>query len=148
MENKNRISGDILSTITLAVLFLVIIILVVFGASSYKNSNDKRSGNENSRAILSYVTSAIKDSSGREIRIKKFGDKKGLIIPAEDGGYVRRIYMNKDKLVEEYAAKESGIKSDDALVIGKVKEFSPDFIGKGLLRIRTDQGTTYVRTER
>ena len=137
MEKKSRSIGDILSTITIAVLFLVIILLVVFAASSYRNGTESKNNNDNSRAVLSYVVTAVKDNVTSRISIKD-----------SSNGYERRIFAKDGKLMEEYSSSDSAASGDNALVIGKIKKFQPEFMDKNTMRIRTDIGTSYVNTRK
>ena len=148
MDRKGRSIGDLLSTITVAVLFLVIILLVVFAAQSYRHGTDKQQENDNSRAVLAYVASAVKDSVTSDITPENFGDASGLTISDTNSEYERKIYIKDGKLLEEYARKGREISSDDALKIGKLKIFEVRYIDDDLLEIRTDLGTSYVRTKK
>ena len=71
MTGERKGTGDILSTLTIAVLFLVILLLVVFSASSYKQATDIQNGNNNRRALLSYVTSCVRENSGSDMHKHK-----------------------------------------------------------------------------
>lgn len=148
MEKKSRNIGDILSTITIAVLFLVIILLVVFSASAYRNGTESKNDNDNNRAILSYVVTAVKDNITNKISIKDFGGVKGIAIEDKDEGYERKIFVKDGKLMEEYSDSGSSVSADNALVIGKIKKFEPEYIEKNMMRIRTDIGTSYVKTKK
>ena len=53
MEQEKKSAGDILSTLTIAVFFMVIILLVVFSAAAYRKGTDARDANDNYRAVLS-----------------------------------------------------------------------------------------------
>ena len=148
MEKKSRSIGDILSTITIAVLFLVIILLVVFAASSYRNGTESKNNNDNSRAVLSYVVTAVKDNVTSRISIKDFDGSKGIAIEDSSNGYERRIFAKDGKLMEEYSSSDRAASGDNALVIGKIKKFQPEFMDKNTMRIRTDIGTSYVNTKK
>lgn len=145
MEKKNRSTGDFLSTMTIAILFLVIILLVVFSAVSYRNGTESKTANDNSRAVMSYVTTAVKDNQGSRVEIRNDGGTKGIAIIDDQAGFERRIFVKDGKLLEEYIKIGSGISPGNALVIGKVNSFDAAYAEKNLLRIRTDQGTSYVR---
>lgn len=145
MEKKNRSTGEFLSTLTIAILFLVIILLVVFSAVSYKNGTDAKAANDNSRAVLSYVVTAVKDGSDAKIEIGGSKGESSISIVDEEAGYERRIFAEDGKLLEEYVREGSIGYKDDALVIGEVGSFDAAYTGKDILRIRTDKGTSYVR---
>ena len=148
MNRKGRNIGDLLSTITVAVLFLVIILLVVFAAQSYRHGTDKQQENDNSRAVLAYVASAVKDSVTSDIIPENFEGAYGLTISDTNSEYERKIYIKDGKLLEEYGRKGREISPDDALKIGKLKTFEVRYIDDDLLEIRTDLGTSYVRTKK
>ena len=135
MTGERKGTGDILSTLTIAVLFLVILLLVVFSASSYKQATDIQNGNNNRRALLSYVTSCVRENSGSDIEIKDFGGAKGLAISADNDEFERRIYMKDGKLMEE----------EEALVIAETDVFEVNEVKGGMLEIKTDAGSSYVR---
>lgn len=148
MERREKGIGDILSTMTIAILFLVIILLVVFSASAYRQATDGQQENDNSRAVLSYVVTAVKDNITADIRPKSFSGADGLSISSDDMEYERKIYVKDGKLLEEYGVKGKEISPESALKIGKLKEFEVKYIENDLLEIRTDKGTSYVRTKR
>jgi len=147
MEQEKKSAGDILSTLTIAVFFMVIILLVVFSAAAYRKGTDARDANDNYRAVLSYVASAVKDNQEAEIEIKKMGDSKGIAIK-DNNGYERRIFAKGGKLLEEFVIEGGSISDDDAFVIGNVKLFEASYIGNDILKIRTDLGTSYVRMKK
>ena len=119
--------------------------LVVFSAVSYRNGTEAKSANDNSRAVLSYVVTAVKDSQDADLSIRDFSGGKGLSIIDDENGYERRIFAENGELLEEYAAPGSDISSKDAMVIGNTDIFEINRIGQDVLKIRTDQGSSYVR---
>ena len=148
MERKEKGVEDLLSTLTIAILFLVIILLVVFSASSYRENTDAQQENDNSRAVLSYVVTAVKDNVTADIALKDFSGARGLSISADDKEYERKIYVKDGKLLEEYGPKGRKISPENAIVIGKLSEFDIGYIEDDLLEIKTDKGTSYVRTKK
>ena len=143
---KSRGAADIISTITVAVLFIVILLLVVFGASSYRHGTQARSDSDNDRAVLSYVISAVKDSDG-EVKARDFGGAPGISILGK-GGYEQKIYMKDGRLLQEYSRTDAAPDPEDALEIGKTDIFEAEFIDGGLLKIKTSSGCSYVDTGR
>ena len=150
MNENRKGAGDMLSTLTIAVIFLVILLLVVFAASSYRHATDVQTANNNSRALLSYVVSAVRENSESKVEKRDFDGAgktaEGISISAKDGKFERRIYMTDGKLVEEYAETGSAINPEDALVIGETDTFEVNEVDGGLLEIKTDAGASYVRT--
>ena len=59
--------GDILSALTIAVLFLVILLLVVFAARSYQHGADSQYENDTQRIVCAYIATAVKDHNGEEL---------------------------------------------------------------------------------
>ena len=147
MERGSRGIGDIISTLTVAVLLLVIIILVVFSASSYRHSTVMQENNDNYRAVLSYVVTAVKDHGEGEVSLKEFAGSTGIAIAAGEG-YEQKIYMSEGKLMEEFSKADVPADPERAYVIGLVGQFEPEYIDDEILEIKTDLGTVYVDTVR
>ena len=68
LESKRGI-GDIISTITVTVLFVVILSLVVFAARGYQHASEVQNMNSNTRAVGSYVVNCVKDSNTSEVAV-------------------------------------------------------------------------------
>ena len=81
MAEKNKGLGDILSTATIAVMFIVILLLVMFSASAYRSATEVQSENNSKRALLAYVTASIRDSSGK------------IRIISQDGSFARGVFF-------------------------------------------------------
>ena len=145
MEKSSKGLSDILSTVTVAVLFLVIILLVVFSAVSYQRVTENQQANNNSRAVLSYVASAVRDNAGGQNSLQEFDGEPGLAILDPDTGYERKIYQHEGKLLEEYGSPGTPVSPEEALLIGETKTFAVTVTGD-VLKIETDQGTSYVST--
>ena len=75
-----------------------------------------------------------------------FYDKNHKIRPGT--GYEQRFYLHEGKLLEEYTEPEAENRPDVALEIGDTEVFEPSLTDDGLLEIRTDEGTSYVNTQR
>ena len=69
LESKRGI-GDIISTITVTVLFVVILSLVVFAARGYQHASEVQNMNSNTRAVGSYVVNCVKDSNTSEVAVE------------------------------------------------------------------------------
>ena len=145
MTDEKRGIGDILSTLTIAVLFIVILLLVVFSAVSYQHATDVQNENNNEKALLSYVTSCVEGNGLNKVEKKDFDGMPGLAISTQDSKFERRIYMSDGKLMEEYAEKTGEVHPGDALVIGETKVFEVSEADGGLISIKTDAGVSYVR---
>ena len=81
-RNSGKFIGDVISTVTVAVLFFVILMLVVFSAISYQRSVEISDANGNTRAVLSYIITAVKaneasrvtvqDADGMQVLVSRF----------------------------------------------------------------------------
>lgn len=137
-------------TIGIAALFLVgFLLLVLFGARSYQNTVEMQTRNNDTRALLSYVSARVRagDSAGA-IRIANstYGD---LLTIADTDGYETRIYLYDGALVEEYAAADAPLAPETAQAIGSAHHFSVRTAENQRLFVTTDAGTVcmHLRSE-
>lgn len=146
LESKRGI-GDIISTITVTVLFVVILSLVVFAARGYQHASEVQNMNSNTRAVGSYVVNCVKDSNTSEVAVENISGTDCLVIRSSDG-YEHRIFMIDGRLMEEYV--EAGVPLDPeiALEIGTTNTFVPELGDDGLLTVTTDEGVSVVNTKR
>ena len=147
MEKKSRAAGDILSSVTIAVIFIVILLLVVFASSSYRHGSQHQAKSGNERAVLSYVITAVKDANGGKVEAKEIGGCPGIVIEDKGTGYEQKIYLKDGRLLQEYSRKGAKPDPEEAIEIGKAEVFEPGFVSDGILRVRTDIGTSYVDTD-
>ncbi len=148
MKRRDLGLSDIISTLTVAVLFVVILMLVVFSASSYQNATVRQSDHDNARAVLSYVATAVHGNGQGEVKPQDLEGNPGLSIADGDTGYEQRIYLHEGELLQEYGKAGAGIDPEHAMVIGKAREFDVSYVNDDVLQIRTDLGTSYVNTVR
>ena len=83
-----------LYTIGIAALFLAgFLLLVVFGAQSYRNTVDGQNRNMHSRALLSYLSTTVKAyDAGGALRIDEDKEVGKVLVLSEGGsGYALRI---------------------------------------------------------
>ena len=153
-------------TIGIVALFLAgFFLLVVFGASSYRNTVQGQNDNAGTRALLSYFSTMIKaDDSGQvaftslsaEEAREAMGEKApaggtcvlSVVDPETQYGFF--IYLYDVKLLEEYKAAEYGFHPDNAQEIGTTSSFViepvplPFDANSRALRITTDAGSILV----
>ena len=146
LESKRGI-GDIISTVTVTVLFVVILSLVVFAARGYQHASEVQNINSNTRAVGSYVVNCVKDSNTSEVAVEYLSGTECLVIRSSDG-YEHRIFMTGGKLMEEYVEAGLPLDPDTALEIGTTQTFDPELGNDGLLTVRTDEGVSVVNTKR
>lgn len=141
--NRNPIG---LYTIGIVGLFLIgFFMLVIFGARSYQGTVASDSGNREERAILSYISTSIRDNDSRgavSIRESGYGDL--LEIRDGDTGYSLKIYQYEGKLMEDFgkAGAEPDLKNDQ--VIGDCSSFELDMPRNDIVTVKTEQGKILV----
>ena len=140
-----------LYSIGIAALFLLgFFLLVVFGAQNYRNAVAAQHANNDTRVLLSYVSTCIKGSDAADcVQIREEGDSTVLIIADGDSGYASRLYLADGALVEDYSEVGSPLNPDEAEVIGQTSVFRVEEVQDGLLAVTTDAGRSlvYLRSE-
>ena len=138
-----------LFTIGIAALFLVgFLLLVVFGARTYRGTVESRSRNGEIRAQLSYFSAIVKagDRSGAVyVRESAYGPS---LVVEEPSGYALRVYCKDGQLLEDYAKADADLRPEGAQVIGRTERFEVELEG-GLLTVSTDEGQVllHLRSE-
>ena len=133
--------GDILSALTIAVLFLVILLLVVFTARSYQHGVDSQYENDTQRIVCAYVATAVKDHDGGEVTPMDFDGNPGISIADGETGFAHKI-------LEEYSRADMPVNPQTASKIGETSLFEIQYISDNLLEIKTDKGASYVNVRR
>ena len=147
--NKTTTSiSDILSALTIAVLFLVILLLVVFTASSYQHGAAYQSANDNQRVVCAYVATSVKDNNGGAVTPMEFDGCPGLCIEDGTTGFAHKIFMKDGALLEEYSRTDMPVDPETATKIGETSRFDIQYIEDDLLEIKTDKGASYVHVQR
>ena len=145
---KTKSIGDILSALTIAVLFLVILLLVVFTARSYQHGADSQYENDAQRIVCAYVATAVKDHNGDEVTPTEFDGYPGVSIEDGDTGFTHKIYLADGTLMEEYSKADAPVDPETANKIGETSLFEISYISEDLLEIKTDRGASYVNVRR
>lgn len=145
MPQRIKTFREIMIVLTTTVLFAVILCLVVFAARGYQHSAELQDGSSNTRAVLSYIVSSVRDSDASAVTVEDRGGTECLVISCN--GYEQKFYLDEGRLLEEYTEPGAGVMPETALEIGKTEtlEF---VIDDGILTIRTDCGSSAVNTER
>lgn len=148
MGKKIKTFGDLLTVIVMAVLFLVILLLVVFSAVSYQKAVDIHDANNNTRAVLSYVITAVKANEAGTAEVTERDGLPVLILTDAESGYEQQIYFKDGQVLESYGRAGAPLVPEDALVIGEAGSFEIGYLTENLLEIRTDAGNSYVHIRR
>ena len=153
--NTSRSSPLGLYVIGIAALFLAgFLMLVIFGAQTYRNTVRVQNDNNETRATLSYISATVRayDTAGAvEITQAKLADgseTQVLALADGDTGYAVRIYTAGGNLMEEYARADAALSPSASNVIGATQTFEASKEGS-ILRVRTDEGNVllYLRAE-
>jgi len=146
MSQRSKTLRDIITVATTAVLFAVILCLVVFAAKGYQHASGLQDDNGNTRAVLSYIVSSVRDSGSSEIGIEDRSGRECLIIHGD--GYEQRFYLDDGMLLEEYTEPDAAPEPDTALAIGRTDTLGFEMGDDGILTIMTDSGSASVNTRR
>ena len=140
---KNRAESPLgLYTVGIAALFLAgFFLLVVFGAQSYRATVLSQGGNNDTRAVLSYLSTAVHAADERgAVHVRHGAEGTELRLDDGDTGYALRIYLSEGELVEEYARADAPRGSAEVHAIGRTTTFDIRGEGAGTLRVFTDAG--------
>ena len=146
MPQSLKTIRDIIIVLTTTVLFAVILCLVVFAARGYQHSAELQDVNGNTRAVLSYVVSSVRDSGSADISVEDRSGTECLVISGD--GYEQRFYLNEGRLLEEYTEPGADPDPATALEIGETGSLAFDLDEEAVLTIRTDSGSAAVNTGR
>ena len=122
-----------LYVIGIAALFLAgFLMLVIFGAQTYRNTVGVQNENNDARATLSYLSAAVRsaDAAGAvyvtEVLLEDGTDTQVLGLADGDTGYMLRIYRHSGNLLEEYAKAEAPLTPSASNVVGETERFEID----------------------
>ena len=134
-----------LYTIGITALFMLgFLLLVIFGAQTYRNTVAGQTDNNERRATLSYLCSVIKtNDAGGAVSIRE-GDYGRMLVVRDGSGYALHIFCKEGKLYEEYGPEDRGIHLKDAQLIGETDTFEIREVGQGLLEVATDEGRSIL----
>ncbi len=137
-------AGGVLRSLTVAVLFLVILLLVVFSARAYQYAVDMQERNDEMRAVLSYVVTAVNADRASRVSVEERDGLRVLVIRDEAAGTEQRIFFDDGSVREDYGLTGSGIDRKGSSEIGKAERFDITLVKEDLVRIDTDLGSSYV----
>ena len=144
MKTNRNLLGEILPVLTVAVLFGVILLLVVFGATGYHGATERKDANDNMRAVLTYTVTAVRGNTGT-VAVEERGGASLLKIADGETGYEQQIYKEGGAIYTAYVKAGTEPHPEDAVRIGETDRFEAGWQRDDLLFIRTDEGTSWVR---
>lgn len=146
MERRRSYLG--LYTMGIAALFLAgFLLLVSFGAGTYRDIVSGQEDNNQTRALRSYITTCVKANENGEIYVEDTDQGQTLVIRDGDSEYGIKIYQYNGNLMESYCRLDAENVLDGAQVIGKTKTFSVEEVTDDVLAVTTDKGRTLLATE-
>lgn len=145
MKNSSR-NPIGLYTIGIVGLFLAgFFLLVIFGAQSYQGTVASQDENRDSRAVLAYVSTSIRNNDMKGAVSVENGDiGDTLIIADTDTGYALRIYLKDGELMEDLGKTGSALDPENAEKIGPCEEFDCEMLRPDLLKVVTDRGQVMI----
>lgn len=143
-ENRSPVG---LYTVCIAALFLAgFLLLVVFGAQSFRNAVAGQNENMETRAILSYLATSVKvNDSASAISVQETEYGPALIVADGSTGYALRMYCYDGYLMEDFARREAALAPEEAEVIGRTTTFTIEELEEGVLAVYTDEGRVLLR---
>ncbi len=132
-------------TIGIAALFLLgFLLLVIFGASAYKNSADSQNLNNSRRGLLSYLSSVTRAYDGADSVELVDSDYGRMIVITLPDGFGIRIFHADGKLLEDDSLLSMPPDPETAQLIGETERFDIEEIQPGFFRVVTDQGESLL----
>ena len=139
---QNRSVSVGLYTMGIAVLFLVgFLLLVVLGASTYRDVAAGQEENNETRALLSYLANCVKGGDGVDNISVRDGETGQRLVIADGSGYALHIYPMDGRLLEEYSALDAQPNPERATVLGQTSRFAVEWRAENTLYITTDAGS-------
>ena len=138
---ENRKNPILFLSIGLSALFLLgFLLVVVFGARSYRDAVDSQYGNMDERALSAYLAASIKanDSKGA-VHIEDSDYGQVLVVTDAESDWALRYYLSDGRLVEDFARDGSPLAPEDAQQIAPTKIFTLEISENGLLTVTTDE---------
>lgn len=129
-------------TMGVACLFLAVFFLtVIFGAQTYRSIVAGQTGNNEARAVLSYLTTCMRtyDVEGA-VEVYEEDGVTVLSIADGDSGYGLRIYQYQGALLEEYGKLGKELYPEAAQVIGETEIFQVEEVAERTYAVTTDGG--------
>lgn len=133
-------------TIGIAALFLAgFLLLVVFGAGSFRDTAAGQNDNMSTRAILSYLPACVHagDAAGA-VSVREGEEGPVLVVADGDSGYALRIYCHQGNLVEDFSRTDAELSPENGQIIGPTDTFSVEERPGGVLSVETDEGRVLI----
>lgn len=144
MKDRGNQASSIMSMIIMGVLFLAMLMIVVFAASGYRTSVQTQKENNDMRAALGYVSTAVKANNTDDIRLEMIDGVNTLVITDHISGLEQHIYWRDGQIIENFGAVGYEFYKDGETVIGNAEQFEMSMAEDSLLMVRTSFGDSYI----
>lgn len=145
MKHRGR-SPALLFAVGVMVLFLAgFLLLVVFGARSYRDVVESQYGSMDERSLSAYIATGVKanDTAGA-VSVEDSPYGQVLVVTDRDSGYALRYYRFEGSLVEDFARADAPLAPAEAQIIAPTERFMIEKSEEGLLTVTTDAGQTLL----
>ena len=136
----------LLLSIGVVALFLIgFLLLVVFGAKSYRAIVGSQYDCMDSRGLTSYIAASLKanDRQGA-VSVEDSDYGQVLVLTDDETGYSLRYYRYGGQLVEDFARSGTPLAPEDAEPIAPTEVFSVERENDDVLYVTTDAGRTLL----
>ena len=144
---KQREKNPILIlSIGVVALFLIgFLLLVVFGAKSYRADVDSQYDSMDSRGLTAYIVASVKANDRRgAVSVEDSDYGQVLVVTDDEAGYSLRYYRYDGQLVEDFARTGTPLAPEDAEPIAPTEIFSVERENDDVLYVTTDAGRTLL----
>lgn len=145
---KQRLDMSAFGTLGIYGLLLAgCLLLVLFGAGTYRQTVKSQRENDDQRAILSYLSMTVRNHDHEDAVTVQQGPEGDMLVLTDAAGnetYATRIYVAEGKLVEEFSSAEAAPGQGQRQIIGQCGEFSVEQLNGQELRLRLDTGSVLV----
>ena len=143
MKKDRTFSAAFFYSIGIFALFLAgFLMLVLFGARSYRAAAETQESASRFRALTSYLSAAAAGSGGAYKDTWEGGDL--LVIPDGDSGYGLLVFRTDEGLSEQYCQLSGAPDPAASRVIAETAAFSVSQPSPRLLAVQTDAGTVFL----
>ena len=133
-------------TVGIAALFFAgFLLLVIFGALTYRNAARSQSGNYDARSLTAYITTTVR-ANDSENSVSVYDSPYGTVLSVADGdsGFAFRIYRYNGSLVEDYEEIGADLMPESAQIIGDTETFYVNRPADNLFAVYTDAGCALI----
>lgn len=121
------------------------LLLVVFGAGSYRDLVDSQYGNMDERGLTAYLAASVKANDARgAVGVEDSLYGPVLVVTDQSSGYALRYYRYESALVEDFAQAGSPLAPEQAQRIAPTERFELEQPAEGLIAVYTDAGRTLL----